>query len=95
MRPQWAELPDVVRRAVSRAAGGQVVRAEPSPGSGFSGSFAAVLHLRTGGRVFAKAGSDANPHLLEAFSTEATVLAALPTAVPAPRLSRDRGRGRR
>jgi aminoglycoside phosphotransferase (APT) family kinase protein len=85
-RPQWADLPPGVREALARAAGGPVHRAEPSVTSGFSGGFAAVLHLASGQRVFAKAGSDANPHLIDAYRREALVLAALPRAVPAPRL---------
>lgn len=87
-RPVWTALPDAVRAAVGEAAGCAVVRADPPPGSGFTGSFAAVVHLRDGRRVFAKAGrgSDDNPHVLRALTQEAGVLAALPPATPAPRL---------
>ncbi len=87
-RPTWTQLPAVVQHAVGAAAGSAVVGADQPPGSGFTGSFAAVVHLRDGRRVFAKAGrgSDANPHVLAALTQEATVLAALPPAVPAPRL---------
>jgi hypothetical protein len=42
--------------------------------------------LDDGRRVFAKAGSEQNPHVLRAIAREATVLAHLPAAVPAPRL---------
>ncbi len=85
-RPQWAELPAGVREAVAGAAGGTVLRAERSVGSGFTGGFAAVLHLAGGARVFAKAGSSTNPHAVEAYRREAQVLGALPPGVPAPRL---------
>lgn len=87
-RPGWAQLPDAVRAAVGAAAGAAVVRADPPPGSGFTGSFAAVVHLQDGRRVFAKAGrgSAENPHVLRALTQEASVLAALPPAVPAPGL---------
>jgi hypothetical protein len=85
-RPQWGELPAAVQEAVARAAGGPVLRAERSVGSGFTGGFAAVLHLAGGSRVFAKAGASANAHIIEAYRREAQVLAALPPGVPAPRL---------
>ncbi|HYY12658.1 MAG TPA: phosphotransferase [Kineosporiaceae bacterium] len=86
VRAQWADLPGGVRAAVERAAGGRVAHAEPSVTSGFSGGFAAVLHLAAGRRVFAKAGSGVNPYLLTAYAREGEVLAALPASVPAPRL---------
>lgn len=87
-RPYWATLPDAVQAAVGEAAGCGVVRADPPPGSGFTGSFAAVVHLRDGRRVFAKAGRgrDDNPHVLRALTREASVLAALPSGTPSPRL---------
>ncbi|MEO7746648.1 MAG: phosphotransferase [Actinomycetota bacterium] len=87
-RPDWATLPDAVQAAIGEAAGCAVVRADPPPGSGFTGSFAAVVHLRDGRRVFAKAGrgSDDNPHVLRALTQEAGVLAALPSGTPSPRL---------
>jgi len=85
-RPSWTQLPHAVRRAVGAAAGSPVASADDPPGSGFTGSFAAVVHLVDGRSVFAKAGSGRNPHVLEALAQEATVLAVLPTGVPAPRL---------
>jgi len=85
VRPHWEQLPDAVQRAVEQAAGSPVVSAEPPPGSGFTGGFAAVVHLADGRRVFAKAGSSRNPHLCSAYAQEAVVLRELPAAVPAPR----------
>lgn len=83
-RPRWSELPEPVRQAVARAAGGTVVAADEPPGSGFTGGFAAVVHLADGRSVFAKAGSSRNPHLAPSYAQEATVLRALPVGVPAP-----------
>ena len=86
VRPRWDQLPLDVRRAVGAAAGARVEHAADPVTSGFSGGFAAVLRLADGRRVFAKAGSSANPHLLSAYAQEAVVLSALPREVPAPRL---------
>ena len=85
-RPSWAQLPHAVRGAVGAVAGSPVASADAPPGSGFTGSFAAVVHLADGRSVFAKAGSARNPHVLEALAQEATVLAGLPDDAPAPRL---------
>lgn len=85
-RPTWTDLPSGVQRAISQAAGGQVVAADAPPRSGFTGGFAAVVYLQDGRRVFAKAGSSVNPHLVAAYAQEAVVLAAMPDGVPAPRL---------
>lgn len=85
LRPRWGELPAGVRAAVELAAGSPVERAAEPPGSGFTGRFAAVVHLKDGRRVFAKAGSSRNPHLVAAYRQEATVLQALPAGCPAPR----------
>jgi hypothetical protein len=70
---------------VGRLAGGPVVRADPPVGSGFTGSFAGVVATSAGRRVFAKAGSPAQPHVVRALAQEATVLTALPEGMPAPR----------
>ena len=83
-RPRWDDLPVGVRQAVAQAAGGRVVAADAPPGSGFTGGFAAVVHLEDGRSVFAKAGSSRNPHLTQAYAQEAKVLRALPAGVPAP-----------
>ena len=85
VRMAWEQLPEPVRLLVQEAAGGSVARAHPPVGSGFTGGFAAVLDLDDGRRVFAKAGSSSNPHLVRAYRQEARVLARLPSGVPAPR----------
>ncbi len=86
VRPPWQDLPEAVRAAVGEVAGSPVVDGGTPVGSGFTGGFAAVVGLADGRSVFAKAGSGTNPHLLEAYATEAGVLAALPAAAPAPAL---------
>jgi hypothetical protein len=84
-RPHFEQLPAEVQRAVGQACGSAVVHAEDPPSSGFTGGFAAVVHLADARTVFAKAGSSANPHLVSAYAQEATVLQQLPPTVPAPR----------
>src|SRR4051794_32087581 len=78
-RPTWDELPYVVRETVERAAGSRVSWAQQPARSGFSGGFAAVVHLADDRRAFAKAGSSRNPFLCSAYAREAVVLEALPT----------------
>jgi hypothetical protein len=85
VRPRWEELPEGVRAEIGRVAGSRVVRAEDPPGSGFTGGFAAIVHLADGRAVFAKAGSAINPHIVTAYAQEAEVLQLLPRSVPAPR----------
>jgi Phosphotransferase enzyme family len=84
-RPAWSDLPGPVRDAVGRLAGRPVVRADPPVRSGFTGSFAGVVSTSAGRRVFAKAGSPAQPHVVGALAQEASVLASLPEGIPAPR----------
>jgi hypothetical protein len=84
-RPRFTDLPPGVQEAVGAAAGSPVVAADDPPGSGFTGGFAAVVHLADERRVFAKAGSSVNPHLVGAYAQEALVLQQLPASVPAPR----------
>jgi hypothetical protein len=84
-RPAWSDLPGPVRDAVGRLAGTPVVHADAPVGSGFTGSFAGVVTTSAGRRVFAKAGSPAQPHVVAALAQEASVLAALPEGIPAPR----------
>jgi Ser/Thr protein kinase RdoA (MazF antagonist) len=85
-RLSWDELPAPVRAAVAAAAGAPVVAATSQPG-GFSPGLAAVLTLAGGRSVFVKAVNAArNPDSPDMHRREAEVLAALPPAVPAPRL---------
>jgi hypothetical protein len=85
-RPAWSQLPESVRRAVSRLAGSPVVRAAPPVRSGFTGSYAGIVTTSGGGRVFAKAGAPDQPHVVAALEQEARVIEALPHGTPAPRL---------
>ncbi len=84
-RPQWAELPAAVQRAVEAVIEGTVERAV-SQDSGFTPGFASRLWLTDGRTVFAKAVSDDDQWIAEAYRTEAAKLAVLPAAVPAPRV---------
>ena len=84
-RPRFDELPMGVQAAIGTASGAPVVRADDPPRSGFTGGFAAVVHLADGRSAFAKAGSSVNPHLVAAYAQEAVVLQQLPASVPSPR----------
>ena len=86
VRIEWAEVAEPVRRAVEGELGAQVVEAVNQPG-GFSPGTAARATLADGRRVFVKAVSSAlNPTAVEMHRQEATVLAAMPEAMPVPRL---------
>jgi hypothetical protein len=82
----WDGLPVRVQVEVERIAGGPVVAAHNCPG-GFSPGLASRLILADGRRAFVKAmdveawPDEATPHRVEA-----TISAALPESVPAPRL---------
>ena len=85
-RPQWSDLPAAVRdRLENDALGAEVVEAE-SQGSGFTPGFASRLRLADGRRVFVKAADDHREWLIGSYRDEATKLALVPAAVPAPRL---------
>jgi aminoglycoside phosphotransferase (APT) family kinase protein len=85
-RLAWSELPDHVREAIAAAAGAPVLAVDSRPG-GFSPSLACVLRLADGRAVFVKAcGATRNRDTVRMHRREARVLAALPAAVPAPRL---------
>lgn len=83
----WSDLPTRVRSAVeSIVGGGAVVHAVSQPG-GFSPGSADRIRTADGRRAFVKAVSPAqNPRSPELHRREARVAAALPPAVPAPRL---------
>jgi len=85
-RPTWDELPAEVRRLVARRCGAEVVEAT-SVGSGFTPGFASRLLLADGRRVFVKAADEqTRAPFAASYRAEATKLAVLPAAVPAPRL---------
>jgi len=82
-RPRWSALPAHVRSSIEAALGGPVVRADVAAG-GFTRGFAAVLTVADGSRAFVKATSI--DYLVDAYRRESSVVAALPTGVPAARL---------
>lgn len=73
-RPVFAALPEPVRAEIARFAGAPVQAADPPVGSGFTGSYAGVLHLTNGRRVFAKAGGPGMPHVITGLCREAEVV---------------------
>ncbi|KOV65849.1 phosphotransferase [Streptomyces sp. MMG1121] len=86
VRTPWEELPPAVRHAVGEMLGAPVVRSRTQSG-GFSPGVAARVRTATGGTGFVKAVSaEANPHSPVLHRREARNAAALPAAVPAPRL---------
>ncbi|MGN9843469.1 phosphotransferase family protein [Nonomuraea sp. H19] len=82
-RPQWEELPEVVRDAVQTECG-PVLKTE-SAASGIMPGLAACLHTEDGTRVFLKAIPTSHPaealHVREQWAAHA-----LPAEVPAPPL---------
>ncbi|MER5751881.1 phosphotransferase [Streptomyces sp. NPDC002088] len=85
-RTPWEALPARVHDAVARIIGAPVLHAVTEPG-GFSPGAAARLRTADGRRAFVKAVSaDTNPDSPALHRTEARNAAALPPAVPAPRL---------
>ncbi|MEV6118250.1 phosphotransferase [Streptomyces sp. NPDC052109] len=86
VRPPWEDLPAAVRDAVGEVLGAPVVRSQTQRG-GFSPGVAARVRTAAGGTGFVKAVSaEANPHSPGLHRREARNAAALPAAVPAPRL---------
>jgi Phosphotransferase enzyme family len=84
-RPEWRELPAIVRAAVVGALGSVVVQAE-SQGSGFTPGFASRLWLADGRIVFVKAADSRRSWLVESYTLEAVNLELLPAGIPAPRV---------
>ena len=84
-RPEWRELPEIVRAAVVEALGSVVVQAE-SQGSGFTPGFASRLWLADGRTVFVKAADSRRSWLVESYTLEAVNLELLPAGIPAPRV---------
>ncbi|HEX6967514.1 MAG TPA: phosphotransferase [Micromonosporaceae bacterium] len=86
VRPRWPDLPPDLRHAIEDRLGAPVIAAESALG-GFTGGFAAVLDTAAGGRVFVKAAAlTEQAHLADWYAREATLTAALPIEVPAPRI---------
>jgi hypothetical protein len=86
LRLRWKDLPEAVRLAVADRLGSPVIAAASQRG-GFSPGVAARLRTAAGGRAFLKAvGPRPNPHSRVFHRREAQITAALPPAVPAPRL---------
>jgi aminoglycoside phosphotransferase (APT) family kinase protein len=85
-RVSWPQLPALVLERIQERLGGPVLAHRDCAG-GFSPGMAAVLTLADGSEIFVKAvGSERNPESPGMYRAEAEVLAALPSAVPAPRL---------
>ncbi len=85
-RLRWAQVPADVKAEVERLAGAPVVRAASCEG-GFSPGLASGLTLAGGRMVFVKAmDADAWPGQATTHRAEASVSAALPASLPAPRL---------
>lgn len=86
VRPQWSELPEPVRVAISDALGAEVVDAGRSAGSGFTRGFAAPLILAGDRQVFVKAASDQFRFAYHGYQREAVVVPSLPAAIRVPRI---------
>jgi len=85
-RPQWAELPAVLREAISARLGAPVTAAH-TVGGGFTPGFVGVVETATGERSFIKSALRPDQDVIADFyATEATVSARLPAALPAARL---------
>ncbi|MGI9002845.1 MAG: phosphotransferase family protein [Pseudonocardia sp.] len=85
-RLRWVELPDAPRTAIEATLGAPVAAEVPQTG-GFSPGLASRLRLADGRRVFVKAvNGERNTHAPVLYRREASVMAALPGAVPAPAL---------
>jgi hypothetical protein len=83
VRPNWPDLPESVREAISARLGGPVVAAR-SAGGGFTRAFAAVLETEGGFRAFIKAAPLREP-MAEWYARESSITAALPPIVAAAR----------
>jgi aminoglycoside phosphotransferase (APT) family kinase protein len=84
-RPPWSALPAALRDAVAARLGAPVVTARTAD-AGFTRGFAAVLSTADGGRAFVKAAPAVEqPHLVDWYAREATILDRLPAGLPVPR----------
>jgi hypothetical protein len=87
-RLRWGQVPPPVKRAIELLAGGQVVAAVNCEG-GYSPGLASRLTRADGHRFFVKAiDAGAWPDQAAMYRAEASVSAALPRTIPAPRLLR-------
>ena len=84
-RPEWGELPAMVRSSVVEVLGSVVVKAE-SQRSGFTPGFASRLWLADGRTAFVKAANSRRSWLVESYALEAANLELLPATVPAPQV---------
>lgn len=85
VRPRWDDLPQGIRRLISRRLGG-VVDAGPSAGSGFTSGFAAVVRGADGPKFVKAVNANDNAVIADCYQREALINQALPIEVPAPRL---------
>jgi hypothetical protein len=85
-RLPWEQVPAWLRHAAEQQLGGHVLAAVTQQG-GYSPGAAVRLQIDNGRRAFAKAtGPELNPGSPGLYRREAVISAALPLAVPAPRL---------
>ncbi|GID31218.1 phosphotransferase family protein [Paractinoplanes brasiliensis] len=83
VRPDWSDLPEGVRRAVSSRLGAPVVEAR-SAGGGFTRAFAALVTTSSGLTGFVKAAPLPDP-TSDWYAREAYITSRLPPEVAAPR----------
>ncbi|RRS02109.1 phosphotransferase family protein [Glycomyces terrestris] len=85
VRPDYADLPDPVRRLIARELGGEP-DAVRIAGGGYTRGFAARLRSGSGPERFVKAAGPETPLVRDMYRQEARIAAALPPELPAPRL---------
>ncbi|WP_127504836.1 phosphotransferase [Actinoplanes solisilvae] len=83
VRPEWSDLPENLREAISARLGAPVVGAR-SAGGGFTRAFAAVLTTSAGLTAFVKAAPLQDP-TSDWYAREASITSLLPRDVAAPR----------
>ncbi len=92
-RPLWDDLPAPARAQIEHMIASPVVTAQNCEG-GYSPGFASLLTLADGRRAFVKAmDSDTWPSQALMHRAEASVAAALPNSIPAPRFLGSSGEG--
>ncbi|MFC4072379.1 phosphotransferase family protein [Actinoplanes subglobosus] len=83
VRPDWSDLPDSLRKAISLRLGSPVSAAR-SAGGGFTRAFAAVIETEAGTSVFLKTAPLSDP-VSDWYAREAAFTSALPPEVTAAR----------